>query len=119
MPEQLRPLLQPSWKPTRSLLARLADRWLLPNWWVIACCLLSYAAYEQSSAQHRRDNTSLTAQLRRLETEKQQLQSHNTLLEQQLQSQNDPAWIELTLMKVLGTVPEGQQKVYFRPKGGA
>lgn len=31
----------------------------------------------------------------------------------QIQSQNDPAWIELILKKNLGMVPEGQVKVYF------
>lgn len=31
----------------------------------------------------------------------------------QINSQNDPAWIELVLKKELGLVPEGQQKIYF------
>ena len=34
-------------------------------------------------------------------------------LKLQINSQKDPAWIELTLMKGLGLVPEGQLKVYF------
>ena len=32
----------------------------------------------------------------------------------QVQSQNDPSWIEMALMKSLGLVPEGQTKVYFK-----
>lgn len=31
----------------------------------------------------------------------------------QIRSQNDPEWVELTLMRRVGLVPEGQVKVYF------
>lgn len=34
-------------------------------------------------------------------------------LEQIIASQNDPEWIEQTLMKILGLVPEGYKKVIF------
>lgn len=33
----------------------------------------------------------------------------------QINSQSDPEWIELTLMKGLGLVPEDQVKVVFKP----
>lgn len=32
----------------------------------------------------------------------------------QIQSQKDPRWIEMMLMKELGVVPDGQTKVYFK-----
>lgn len=31
----------------------------------------------------------------------------------EINSQSDPAWVELVLIKVLGLLPEGQTKVYF------
>jgi hypothetical protein len=31
----------------------------------------------------------------------------------QIESQNDPEWIEMVLKTRLGVVPEGQKKVYF------
>lgn len=31
----------------------------------------------------------------------------------QIESQSDPAWIELLIKKYLGMVPSGQTKVYF------
>lgn len=37
-------------------------------------------------------------------------------LERQIMSQSDPNWITLTLIRVLGVVPEGQTKVYFKKK---
>jgi hypothetical protein len=51
--------------------------------------------------------------------EKLQIERDQTYLEQkdlqlQISSQNDPAWVELTLMKQLGVVPDGQRKVYFK-----
>lgn len=33
----------------------------------------------------------------------------------EINSQSDPAWVELMLMKNLGLVPEGQIKVFFDP----
>jgi hypothetical protein len=33
----------------------------------------------------------------------------------QIQSQNDPKWIELVLMRRLGLTPHGQIKIYFEP----
>lgn len=35
-------------------------------------------------------------------------------LQLRINSHNDPEWIELTLMKNLGLVPEGQFKVYVK-----
>lgn len=34
-------------------------------------------------------------------------------LKEMLMSESDPAWIELTLMRVLGVIPEGTKKIYF------
>ncbi len=34
-------------------------------------------------------------------------------LKAMLMSESDPAWIELTLMRVLGVIPEGTKKIYF------
>jgi hypothetical protein len=55
----------------------------------------------------------LKDKLRYLELEKQLVvQEHEDLI-LQINSQSDPAWIQMTLMKGMGLVPEGQQKVYF------
>lgn len=42
-----------------------------------------------------------------------QLKQERDDLTLQVNSQSDPAWIQLTMMKGLGVVPEGQLKVYF------
>jgi hypothetical protein len=55
----------------------------------------------------------LKCQLYALQSEKQFLLEEKQDLKLQINSQKDPAWIELTLMKGLGLVPEGQLKVHF------
>jgi hypothetical protein len=85
----------------------------LSFWWVVLFSLLCYIAYEQSSKWHERDFMALTFQLETLRKEKEIALSEQIKLTQQIQSQNDPAWIELTLIKELGLVPEGKTKVIF------
>jgi hypothetical protein len=57
--------------------------------------------------------TLLERRLQALEEEKRVaiLEKEDLLL--QIESQSDPAWIDLTLKRRLGMVPEGERKVYF------
>ncbi|MCB1113380.1 MAG: hypothetical protein KDK62_01340 [Chlamydiia bacterium] len=57
----------------------------------------------------------------RMELQKQDLIAQKTRalarkksLELQIMSQSDPRWITLTLIRVMGVVPEGQKKFYFK-----
>lgn len=63
----------------------------------------------------------LQEQLNRLNEQKEQLLVEHEDLVLQIQSQSDPAWIQLTLMKGLGLVPDGQMKIFFQsePKAAA
>lgn len=95
------------------------DGWLqavsIRSWWVWGFGLLCFTLFELAVEYDRRE-------VQLLETELQQQQQRLTLLQKreeelhlQLASRDDPAWIELKLMQELGVVPEGSQKVYFRP----
>ena len=55
----------------------------------------------------------MTAQLHLLEKEKGEAQTARSDLLLQIQSQSDPAWVEMVLKRNLGMVREGQVKVYF------
>ncbi len=86
---------------------------IVRSWWVWLFALICYAVFDYASArqdcQHERMEADLKAQegrLARLEEEHQELLC-------KLQSQSDPAYMELVLMQNLGVVPEGQTKVYF------
>lgn len=56
----------------------------------------------------------LTRRMNELEMEKAMALSEQEDLKLQIESQSDPAWIQMMLMKGLGMVPDGQIKVYFK-----
>jgi hypothetical protein len=55
-----------------------------------------------------------TFRLNEMEKEKKQAFLEKEHLQLKIASQNDPAWIEMILMRDLGVVPEGYVKVHFR-----
>lgn len=59
------------------------------------------------------DAKSLESQLLSLKEKINSAEIHRDYLMRQINSQSDPAWIEMVLKKELGLVPEGQIKVYF------
>jgi hypothetical protein len=83
------------------------------SWWVIAFSLICTIAYEQGVKKWNALYQQLTEQSLSLQKEKQEALHHQENLRRQINSQSDLAWVELTLMKGSGLVPEGQQKVYF------
>ncbi len=87
---------------------------LLRNWWIILFSLSCLIAYEQGVYTYRDQTEYLTSRLNELESRRKELLAEQQNLRLQINSQSDPSWIELTLMKVLGVVPEGQKKVYFQ-----
>lgn len=76
----------------------------------ILCC---YYGYEQGLARRNLDFFKLQNQLQNLQREEQATSNLQQKLMQQINSQSDPEWLELVLMKGLGVTPEGQIKVLF------
>ena len=74
------------------------------------CC---YIVYEQALKSYQHDYIALSDQLQKLRNEKIHAIATQKDLIRQINSQNDPAWIEWMLMQELGLTPEGQTKVYF------
>lgn len=88
-------------------------RIFLRFWWTMLFLVFCYGFYlhgmegkRKSFAELEKKADQLHKQLALAHAERQEL-----LL--QLQSQADPSWTELLMMKHLGMVPEGQIKVYF------
>ena len=86
-------------------------------WWVVLCILLCFALYAHGAHNKRKTVHVLQSELSHLQSEKALLTREKEELLLNIKSQNDPAWIEMTLIKVLGLVPEGKVKVYFSPSG--
>jgi hypothetical protein len=83
------------------------------SWWVVLFILFCYVCYEQGLRKRDVDFAKLHAQYIELLDEKQRALTKNEDLQMQINSHNDPEWVEMTLMKGLGLVPEGQTKVLF------
>jgi len=88
-------------------------RFLSRYWWVVLFVTLCGTIYGSSIRKKEEIISALDDQLSLLQQERQELMTIQQDLVLQIDSQSDPDWIQLTLMKVLGLVPEGQSKVYF------
>lgn len=99
---------------TRNRPSFFVDECIFRSWWVVVFFLLCHASYFQA-LQHRNDEYQLLSEhLQSLEGEKVLALEVQEDLNRQIHSQSDHAWLEMTLMKSLGVVPEGQVKVFFK-----
>ena len=87
---------------------------LKQSWWVFLFLAVSSLFYFQGMQGKNLAYRELTRRLNELEMEKALALSEQDDLKLQIQSQSDPAWIQMMLMKGLGMVPDGQVKVYFK-----
>lgn len=85
-------------------------------WWVLTFAIVSFGLYEQASMKLEREIVSLDKEIASLEARILDATNIQSYLKLQQESFNDPAWVELTLMRVLGMVPEGYTKIYYKEK---
>lgn len=82
-------------------------------WWVCLVVLIGLIMLEQRLKILHNEREQLFQQYLFLIEEKEKALTLKENLKLQINSQSDPAWVELTLKKGLGLVPEGQTKVLF------
>jgi hypothetical protein len=82
--------------------------------WLLLVLGLCAGYYYQFIRPKNKEIQALQYRLRELEKEKDHLSCEKEDLKLRIESQNDPAWIEMVLMKELGVVPEGYVKVHFQ-----
>lgn len=92
---------------------RLIENLITNTWWVLLFFIGCYFCYEHGLRKRDQDFTKLSTQYLELQQEKKEALAQQEDLLLQINSQSDPEWIELTLMKGLGLVGEGQTKVLF------
>jgi hypothetical protein len=97
----------------RKTRKRLFHEIFVRSWWVWLFALLCYAVYDYAIRRQDRRQHRLEQQIERQEERLTTLQLQYEDLERRLQSQSDPAWLEMVLMEQLGVVPKGQTKVFF------
>lgn len=98
---------------TLSQSVRLVEQLFSKFWWVILYTILCYMLFEQGMKTRDREYAKLEQQFIELEKQKKEIQALQEKLLLEINSQSDPAWVELVLMKGLGLVPENQIKVFF------
>jgi len=84
-------------------------------WWVFTFAIVAYGLYEQAAMKLEKEISNLDKQIESLKSRIEEAKAKHRELALQQESLNDPAWIELTLIRTLGMVPEGYTKVYYRP----
>ena len=103
-----------NWYKIEAMKIANTTSFIIRSWWVILFSLVCFALYEHAVKKEESDYAKLHEHLTTLQVAKKEgLKIQNTLL-LQVNSESDPAWIELTLMQRLGLVPEGYTKVFFK-----
>ncbi len=87
---------------------------ILSWWWVFTFIITCLCTYAHASKKKMQMYHVLVERLHDLEIAKDVAVAEKGRLELEIQSQSDPLWIQLALMKGLGLVPEGQKKVLFQ-----
>ncbi len=90
------------------------EAFILRSWWVLLALGGGYLLYVQGIQKKEATLQELAKKLYDLEEERGKALEEREDLLLQINSQSDPEWIQMTLMKGLGVVPEGQVKVYFK-----
>ncbi|MDE3045570.1 MAG: hypothetical protein KGJ02_02870 [Verrucomicrobiota bacterium] len=83
-------------------------------WWVVAFCLFAAVIYIPAMKSRKVSLDELSFRLSEMEKEKRLALQEKEELSLRITSQNDPAWVELVLLREMGVVPEGFLKVHFK-----
>lgn len=85
------------------------------SWWPpIFFALAALAWYECGEEQYSQLHRQFDSKLHALEQQKEAYLAIQAALLQQVNSQSDPEWVEMVLIRELGLLPEGNDKVFFR-----
>ncbi|HSX12781.1 MAG TPA: hypothetical protein VLF61_04745 [Rhabdochlamydiaceae bacterium] len=86
----------------------------LRRWgWVFLFTFLCWGLYAKGMQKKKEIFLQLDTKIKQMELQRLTAMQKREDLRLQIESQTDPAWIEMLLKKKLGVVPEGQIKVYF------
>ena len=86
---------------------------LIKSWWVAFFILGVFFVYERCITPLDEEYVSLQDQIQSLTINMKSETNKQNQMHLQLNSQNDPSWVEMTLIKGLGLVPEGHIKIIF------
>jgi hypothetical protein len=88
--------------------------WVSRYWWVLSFCLVAAIGFAHAMKSRHAVLADLKFRLSEMEQEYAGLCQLKEDLSLQIASENDPAWVELVLLRQMGVVPEGFLKVHFK-----
>lgn len=88
--------------------------WIQKWWWCMLCCFAISLVYLHAMKGKQAALREISFRYHEMEKQLAAAMEEKEDLELRLASQNDPAWIEMVLMREIGVVPEGWMKVHFQ-----
>jgi hypothetical protein len=88
--------------------------WLQQGWWVALFCSFVGLGYLHALKSRNAALDEMAFRFSEMEKERFLALQEKDDLQMRIASQNDPAWIEMVLMREIGVVPEGWIKVHFK-----
>lgn len=102
-----------SFQPRLAMGKKLMRELVFNSWWVIVFILVNAVVLNIVFKQLSIKEQDLNSTVYKLETIKLASQKQQRDLKMQIESQNDPRYIEMVLKQELGLISEGQIKVHF------
>lgn len=93
---------------------QMFEKFLFSFFWIILFVLFSLILLEQGLKRRNEEFAKLSEYMDKLNMAKEVALKKQEELSIRINSESDPAWVELILMRGLGMVPEGQLKVFFK-----
>ncbi len=94
-------------------MATVDGSWWRAWWWVVCVCLTAICVYFHFINGKKAQVAELTGRFEEVQGQKMLALQERERFRLQIESQSDPSWIEMILMRDLGVVPEGWLKVHF------
>ena len=91
-------------------MGNILERLFFSTWWVVAIFVITLSLFERGLSEIHADELMLNHQINSLQAEIADAQLIGKRRRDRLSSIEDPAWIELLLIKHLGLIPEGYHK---------
>ena len=86
---------------------------LKESWWVLLFISLTFSGFVYSASTQKKIASEIQEKIELIISQKGSAIDKKELLEQKIFSKEDPDFIKMTLIRVLGVTPKGQRKVIF------
>ena len=82
-------------------------------WWVLLFISFTFSGFMYATSSQKRLAEEIQTKIQTLQFQKNLASEEQGFLKQKIESRDDPDFIMMTLIKVVGVTPKGQKKVIF------